>query len=99
VAVLAAAGRRLCGTNSNEHLKVHGREEDLLGFLQKLVPHRSLHYLSSRSDFGLKFAEIFIIEKQLPNLTSRRLSDSASLGVASVSRGVDIQIFYQHLNG
>jgi len=30
-----------------------------------------LHYLSSSSDFGFDFAEIFIIEKQLPDSPSR----------------------------
>ncbi len=30
-----------------------------------------LHYLSSRSDFGFKFAEIFVIEKRLPDSPSR----------------------------
>jgi hypothetical protein len=39
-----------------------------------------LHYLSSCSDFGLEFVEIFIIKKQLPDSSSRRLSDSASWG-------------------
>jgi hypothetical protein len=34
-----------------------------------------LHYLSSRSDFGFEFSEIFIFENRLP---------------ASVSRGVSI---------
>ncbi len=33
-----------------------------------------LHYLSSRSDFGFEFSEIFVFENRLP---------------ASVSRGVD----------
>ncbi len=33
-----------------------------------------LHYLSSRSDFGFEFSEIFVLENRLP---------------ASVSRGVD----------
>ncbi len=35
-----------------------------------------LHYLSSRSDFGFKFAEIFVFEKRLPAIAdtgSRRL--------------------------
>jgi hypothetical protein len=36
-----------------------------------------VHYLSSRSDSGFEFAEIFVIKK-LP----RQLSDSASRGVA-----------------
>jgi hypothetical protein len=26
-----------------------------------------LHYLASRSDFGFEFAEIFVIEKRLPD--------------------------------
>jgi hypothetical protein len=30
-----------------------------------------LHYVSSRSDFGLEFVEISVIEKLLPNLPSR----------------------------
>ncbi len=55
-------------------LKGHGNEADFLGFLQKLVPH----YLLSRSGFGFKFAEIFIIEKRLPNSASRWLTHSAS---------------------
>jgi hypothetical protein len=46
-------------------LKGHGNEADFLGFL---------HYLSSRSDFGLEFAEIFIIEKRLLNSSSRLLN-------------------------
>jgi hypothetical protein len=38
-----------------------------LGFLHKYVPPESLKYLSSRSDFGFEFAEIFVIEKRLPD--------------------------------
>jgi hypothetical protein len=30
-----------------------------------------LHYISSRSDFGFEFAEIFVIEKQLPHSPSQ----------------------------
>jgi hypothetical protein len=30
-----------------------------------------LHYISSRSDFGFEFAEIFVFEKRLPVLVSR----------------------------
>jgi hypothetical protein len=33
----------------------------------------SLHDLSSRSNFGFEFAEIFVIEKQLPDSASRRV--------------------------
>jgi hypothetical protein len=71
-------------------LKGHGNEADFLGFLHKLDPHRSLAllYLSSRSDFGFEFAEILVIEK--------RLADSASRGVAMMSRGVAIQNFIYH---
>jgi hypothetical protein len=36
-----------------------------------------LHYLSSRSDFGFEFAEIFVIEKGLPDSASRGVADSA----------------------
>jgi hypothetical protein len=43
-----------------------------------------LHYISSRSDLGFEFAEIFVIEKRLPD---------------SPSQGVDkIPIFYKPLN-
>jgi hypothetical protein len=34
------------------------------------------HYLSSLSDFGFEFAEIFVIEKRLPDLANRRVGDS-----------------------
>ncbi len=40
------------------------------------------HYISSRSDFGFVFAEIFVIEKLFPDLASRRLFHSSSWGVA-----------------
>jgi hypothetical protein len=36
------------------------------------------HYLSSSSDFGFEFAEIFIIEKQLSDLTGRGVGESSS---------------------
>ncbi len=35
-----------------------------------------LHYLSSRSDFGFEFAEIFVIEKRLPVPASGRVAES-----------------------
>ncbi len=35
-----------------------------------------LHYISSRSDFGFEFSEIFIFEKGLPDFTIRGVSDS-----------------------
>ncbi len=63
--------------NLKNDLKGHGNDADFLGFLQKLVPHRSLtHYLSSRSDFGFEFAEIFVIENRLCDSTSREVGDS-----------------------
>jgi hypothetical protein len=43
-------------------------------FLHKSLWLGLLHYLSSRSDFGFEFSEIFVFENRLP---------------ASVSRGVD----------
>jgi hypothetical protein len=61
------------------HRHKRDNEADFLGFLLKLVP---LHYLSSRSDFGFEFEEIFVIEKGLPDSASRQLSDLASRGVA-----------------
>ncbi len=33
-----------------------------------------LHYVSSCSDFGFKFGEIFVIEKRLPNPTSQGIN-------------------------
>jgi hypothetical protein len=58
-------------------LKGHGNEADFLGFLQKLGPQRSLTlwYLLSRSAFGFEFAEIFVIEKRLPDSPSRGVGD------------------------
>jgi hypothetical protein len=42
----------------------------LWGFCRNLFPIDPLHYLLSRSDFVFKFAEIFVIEKRLPDLES-----------------------------
>jgi hypothetical protein len=55
-------------------LKGHGNKADFLGFCRNRFGIGPLHYISSRSDFGFKLAEIFVIEK--------RLADSASWGVA-----------------
>jgi hypothetical protein len=43
-----------------------------------------LHYISSRSDFGFEFAEIFVIKKRLPDSASRGVADydSAGRGIA-----------------
>ncbi len=57
---------------------------------QLLIDH--LHYLSSHSDFGFKFAETFVIEKQLSNslsrsrrvgfsMSKRKLGESATPGL------------------
>ncbi len=35
-----------------------------------------LHYISSHSDFGFDFAEIFVIEKRLPESARRGVADS-----------------------
>ena len=51
------------------------------GFTRNLFGIGSLHYISSRSDLGFAFAEIFVIEKRLPDSASRRLSGSVSWGV------------------
>ncbi len=46
-----------------------------------------LHYISSCSDFGFEFAEIFVNEKQLADLVTHRFSDSLTLQIGeSVSR-------------
>ncbi len=52
-------------------LKGHGNEADFLGILHKSIPMSPLHYHSSRSDFCFEFAEIFVIEKRLPDSASR----------------------------
>jgi hypothetical protein len=46
------------------------------GFCRNWVLIDPLHYLSSRSAFGFEFAEIFVIEKRLPELASRGVGDS-----------------------
>ncbi len=46
--------------NMQKVLKGHGSEADFLGFLRKLVPHRSLALPFVA--FGFEFTEIFIIE-------------------------------------
>jgi hypothetical protein len=46
-------------------LKGHGKEVNFLGFFAEIGSSYKdpLHYLSSRSDFGFEFVEIFVIEK------------------------------------
>ncbi len=78
-------------------LKVHCNSGVFLGFCRNWFLIDPFHYFSSCSDFGLEFAEIFVIKKRLPDLASRRLFDSAfeclkensaSRRVALVSQGV-----------
>jgi hypothetical protein len=44
-------------------LKGHGNEVDFLGFCINRFGIGPVHYVSSCSDFGCDFAEIFIIKK------------------------------------
>jgi hypothetical protein len=46
------------------------------GFCRNWVLIDPLHYLSSCSAFGFEFAEIFVIEKRLPDSASQRIGDS-----------------------
>jgi hypothetical protein len=46
------------------------------GFCRNLVLIDPLQYFSSRSAFGFEFAEIFVIEKRLPDSLSRGVDDS-----------------------
>jgi hypothetical protein len=70
------AGRASRGqAGGRQRIQVQGdfffNEADFLGFLHKPAWHRPLYYISSRSDFGFEFVEIFIIEKRLPDWPSR----------------------------
>jgi hypothetical protein len=47
------------------------------GFCRNLFLMSPLHYISSHSDFCFEFAEIFVIEKQLPDLPSRGVNKIA----------------------
>jgi hypothetical protein len=40
-----------------------------------------VHYISSRSDFGFEFAEIFVTEKRLPDSASRGVGGTPTLRV------------------
>jgi hypothetical protein len=48
-----------------------------------------LHYLTNHSDFGFIFAEIFVIEKRLPDLTSWGVDNSPT---------TDEGVFFQTFN-
>ena len=50
-------------------------EADFLGFWRNWFFIGPLHYLSSRSAFGFEFADIFVIEKRLPDSTIRGVGD------------------------
>ncbi len=71
-------------------LKGHGNKADFVGFLQKLVPHRSLTLPFELFWFWLRIRGNIRNRKRLPNSTTRRvgelgswrLSDSASREVA-----------------
>ncbi len=41
------------------------------GFCRNRLDIGTLHYVSSRSDFGFEFTEIFVIKKQLPDSPSQ----------------------------
>jgi len=43
-----------------------------------------LHYISSCSDFGFEFAEIFVKEKQLADLVTRQFSESLTLQIGEL---------------
>ncbi len=65
-------------------LKGHGNEADFLGFLQKLVSHRSLTLPFEPFRFWLRIRGDIRNPKTTPRLSksaSRRLSDSVSRGV------------------
>jgi hypothetical protein len=51
------------------------------GFCRNRFGIGPFHYISSRSDFGLEFAEIFTTKNQLPDSASRRVDDSPRRGV------------------
>jgi hypothetical protein len=55
-------------------LKGHGYDRIFGGFCINRYGLGPLHYISSRTDFGFEFAEIFVFKKRLP---------------VSLSRGVD----------
>jgi len=57
--------------------KGHGNEADFLGFLHKSVWHRSLTLHFEPFRFSFEFAEIFVIEKRLPDSPSRGVDKNA----------------------
>jgi hypothetical protein len=73
-------------------LKRYGNEADFLGFLQKLVPHRSLTLPFEPFRFWLRIRGD--IRNQMES-GSRRLPDSASRGVAMESIFEFFKILHQ----
>jgi hypothetical protein len=55
------------------------------GFCRNWVLIDPLHYLASRSAFGFEFAEIFIIEKRLPESANRGVANSPTRRVGESS--------------
>jgi len=45
----------------------------------------TLHYLSSRSAFSFEFAEILVIEKQLPDSVIQRVGESLTLRLCELA--------------
>jgi hypothetical protein len=54
------------------------------GFCRNWFHIDPLHYLSSRSDFGFELAEIFVMEKRLPDSVTRGVGDSPTRGVGEL---------------
>jgi hypothetical protein len=48
------------------------------GFCRNCFLIDPLHYLSSRSDFGFEFAEIFVIKKRLPDSAFEYLKENSA---------------------
>jgi hypothetical protein len=62
-------------------LPLSGNEADFWGFCINWFLMSPLHYLSSRSDFALEFAEIFIIKNDFP---TRRVRESTRLSIDTI---------------
>jgi hypothetical protein len=51
-----------------------------MGFCINWILIIPLHYLKSRSEFGLEFVEIFVIQKRLPDSLSQGVDKTAYTG-------------------
>ncbi len=58
-------------------LQGHGKRPIFWGFCINRFGIGLLHYISSRSDFDFEFAEIFVIEKRLPDSLSQGVDKNA----------------------